>query len=93
MIKKLLNIIRKLFVRSTNVKNFGELQPKDAIYIVYNSVLYKGWVIRNEYDVITFYDPSEDQRFYLNIRDCRYAKITQFEDKILLTHEDRSLPN
>lgn len=93
MIKKLLNIIRSLFEKPVTVKTFGELQPKDALYVVHNSVLYKGWVLRNEHDVITFWDPSDDQMFYLNTRCCKHSKMTQFEDKILLTYEDSSLQN
>lgn len=91
MIKRLLNIIRKLFEKPTIVKTFGELQPKDALYVVHNSILYKGWVLRNEYDIITFWDPSNDQMMYLNTRCCKHSKMTQFEDKILLTYEDSLL--
>ena len=86
-------MIRKLFVKQTTIKTFNELQSKDALYIVHNSVLYKGWVLRNEHDVITFYDSSDDQVYYLNTRCCKHSKMTQFEDKILLTYEDSSLQN
>lgn len=86
-------MIRKLFVKQTTTKTFSELQSKDTLYIIHNSVLYKGWILRNEHDVITFYDSSDDQVYYLNTRCCKYSKMTQFEDKILLTYEDSSLQN